>query len=488
MQSLTCEISNRFNMRLNDPVFQTEDGISFFISIQNEYTHDNPMVNKLRQMKKFYAARELPQKIQTFDVIPGELVSVPRGSFRKLYSIAKKCNIELIPNDVRNSGVEVELPCTIRELESYQKDVVEMMIAKQNCLIRAPTGSGKTTAAIAFIGEIKRYTMIIVWTNGLLNQWKERVMVDLGLEESEVGIWGGGIMIEKPITIAMDQTLARNPLPEWMKEKIGIVICDEVHRFAAKTFRTVVDMFPSKYRIGMSADETRSDNLEKVIYDYFGDVQYSISQEAVDATGRTVPVDIVVAPTSFSTLSTDAHLRTIEMQKASYEPEYRNGQILDLLFNHVEGPTIIFLPRVEHCKNMQSQLIMHGVPCGLCLGGVQNRKQYDEAISGIIDGRFKVIVGTAETIGTGIDLPQIKSAILAKPVSDIRLFNQIRGRLCRSYEGKEKGIIYYLWDKNVYGKYVIKELYQKYGENCYYLNNDEKRSITELLPRSYIRQ
>lgn len=440
--------------------------------LRHDFVYNNPAYFNLIRLKRFQAASLLSKTITMYDETR-QFISFPRGSFRRVRDILRECNIsdfEVIDNRVQGETVEW-LPDTSRTLDWYQVNAVELAIKSQNCLIRAPTGSGKTTAAIALMSQLKIPTTVIVWTAGLLEQWVERIRVELGLSSNQVSIYGNGKKQVGEITVAMDQTLARNK-SEYLINNTGLLICDEVQRFAAKSFREVVDMFPAKYRIGLSADETRADSMEFLIYDQFGSVSYEITQEQVDATGRTVPVNVAIVKTSFKSDASDFHGRTLAMMNS----KTRNDCIVDLAEQNRGKQTLIFLPRVEHCRLLERMLINAGFRTGLALGGVDNKVEYKRTIDGLLTGETEIGIGTVEAIGTGIDLPSIEVAIVGEPIANnIQLFNQVRGRICRGNPpNKTHATIFYLWDRRIYPESKIAQVLTKYEGRTSFIDKYEE--------------
>ena len=119
------------------------------------------------------------------------------------------------------------------------------------------------------------------------------------MRKSSIGIIQGKRRSMKPLTIAMQKTLAQNPLTAEEMNYFGVVICDEVQLFAAKTFIKAVDPFPAKYRVGISADHRRKDKKEFLIHDLFGGVAAEISRNELISLGVIVDTEIRVVPTDF---------------------------------------------------------------------------------------------------------------------------------------------------------------------------------------------
>jgi len=85
-----------------------------------------------------------------------------------------------------------------------------------------------------------------------------------------------------------------------------------------------------------------------------------------------------------------------------------------------------------------------------------NRERFQTDLAALLAGRLKVAAGTFDAIGVGHDLPAIRAGVAATPISsgNRQFFGQVRGRICRSAEGKDDAFLYYLLDKNVFPRQV----------------------------------
>ena len=242
--------------------------------MQEACSHTNPAKFKLERLARGakgkrgiafrMAAKREPDRIETWKH-EGDEFTLPRGALAKLREVLQRHELPWTVVDCRTKGsgprytrqlVHKPNPSAPDggDLRWYQEEAIEAAVARQNCLLRAPTGSGKTTTAIGIIARLRLPTLIVVWTSGLLEQWRQRIAAELGIPESEIGIIGGGKRIVRPITLAMQQSLVKGNAAA-LRGVFGVVICDEVQRFGAATFLGVVDEFDSHYRIGISADE-----------------------------------------------------------------------------------------------------------------------------------------------------------------------------------------------------------------------------------------
>jgi superfamily II DNA or RNA helicase len=435
-------------------------------AIQAKFTHDNPKRAALIAMELPHWSE--PAEIATWRVEGGHL-TVPRGGMRLVRALLAERGVAWSAEDRRIAGVQADLGLThSRELRPYQVRLRDAALAAENCILRAPTGSGKTSVGMALSAEFSRRgirTLVVVSSGALHEQWIARARDELGVAKGDLGVIGAGKYRLATLTVAMQQTLAKRTDDPELLAHFGAVICDEVQLFAAPTFFAAVDPFPARYRIGISADHRRKDGKEFLIHDVFGAVAEEVSQDALIEQGHVLDVEVRVVPTAFSAdwygMPKDFH---------TGEP---TGKVLDIdrLYNEMRadgarealvmaavvdearaGNQVLAMShRVEHCRQIDRACAAADVRTGLMLGGEENRLEFAATREGLEAGRVRAAAGTYQAIGYGIDLPSAGIVVCATPLASNRQnFGQARGRACRPSPGKEARL-YYLWDREVFG-------------------------------------
>lgn len=387
-------------------------------------------------------------------------MSIPRGANHILRELAAKYGCAIAYEDRRFIGdKDPSIPLTKVRLHDYQEDLVASAIKTQNCCVRSGTGSGKTTAAIALVGKLQLPTIIIVWSANLFDQWVTRIEKELGIKKKDIGVIKGTKHSVKPITVAMQQTLMK--CVDQYADKFGVVICDELQRFGSKTFNAVIDKFSSKYRIGFSADETRKDRKEFLIYHQFGPIAADIDREELIKRGFVLDVEIRVIPTEYSNAAYFENRDFDFLLKDMQDDKDRNQIALDVIKEEAgKGEQVFVLShRREHCLAFDQAIAVAGVKTGILIGGPDYKSAFDDTKDGMLTGRIRVGVGTVQAIGQGLDIPSVGRAVVMTPIANNRQqFGQVRGRVCRTAMGKTTAILYYLWDKRIYGNRVLKNL------------------------------
>lgn len=381
--------------------------------------------------------------IKMFDRID-QTYRVWRGLLGDIVRILKQHKIKYNLVDQRLTLPKIDLACSIK-LRDYQIPALRIILKRQQTIFRGEAASGKTETLLAAASKFGQPTLVLVWQERQQKVWLERIPKYF---DCEVGGIGGAFKTPKiaPITIGMVQSV-RNRF-DWVKDKFGCVLCDEVQRFAAKTLRTVVNSLPAKYRIGASDDERRRDKREFLLYGTFGPLGHRLQPGQGQA-----DVNIIMVPTKFEYSEEDEwRLNWPQLVSELIEDDERNQLIINLAVREARENkrVIIWSDRVGHCLFLQKEISNHGISTGLLLGGVTRKEASDRAETGLRDGTILVGIGT-KVAEQAVNIPPLEVGIMTcgSADKDLYRFRQMRGRLARPHKNITK-TVYYLWDKNVF--------------------------------------
>lgn len=448
------------------------------------FTYKNPQFGRMKAMGKYTG--NIPMELtswanRTVEDL-GECLALPRGGTNKLREVFAKHNYTPRFVDQRLSLAPITGYHNSVVLRPDQERLAKAMIKYENCLIRSPTASGKTETALKVVEwmlEKSGPVLIIVWDSALLYQWVERTALRFGLRESEIGVIGDGKKQVKDITIGMQQTL-RLHIGKY-SHSFGSVIADEVQRFAAATFQYVIDRFPAKYRIGISASEQRRDGMEFLIYDAFGSVADEIKRSTLIDTGKIMDVSVRLIPTEFDYVvkmgsdylswnEIDAkHKDYNDLINVSSHDDDRNNLIWKFMEPVLKTGKIslVVSQRVAHAKYWESRIRAAGYSTGLMLGGTEHANEFESTLNGLRNKKVQVGIGTLQKSGTAHDIPTLERAFVLTPLaSNKQLFEQLVGRLRRNSPGKTDAICYYFWDAACF-PFHLTSIRRMYKENTY---------------------
>ena len=187
-------------------------------------------------------------------------IIVPRGMIWEILTYCKEYNLNytLVDNRAPFISSEVNLyPNAKIQLKPNQIKPIESLKKIQQWIWISPAGSWKTVMALDILAERNSSGLILVHTNSLLDQFKERISSFLWIDKSEIWtISEWKINIKQPITIGLIQTV------QSLDEK-------EVQNLTAQFWTTVIDeclVYNTKIRL---KDWEKGEMIEETIWDLY---------------------------------------------------------------------------------------------------------------------------------------------------------------------------------------------------------------------------
>lgn len=345
--------------------------------------------------------------------IRDDLISIPIGCMSLIPE-----DYEIIDKRILNPLELPEFKFTLRKSQQLIHDAVV-----DNCIINAAPSWGKTFTGLAIAAKLGQKTLVITHTVNLRNQWVNEVKKVTGGTPGIIG--SGKLELDFSIVIGNTQTLYRNiPL---IKKEFGTLILDEMHHVSAPSFSRLVDTNYARYKIGLSATIERKDGKHVVFRDYFGDTVYKPPAE-----NMMIPsVDIIKSQVRFpdgartpwanrvTTLTTDEEYRhLISMLAAAYAAKGHK--------------VLVVCDRTAFLKTC-AELVGDSA---VCIVGDVDQKERDKLQDQILQGDKNILFGTQAIYSEGISINSLSCLILATPLNNDPLLEQLIGRICREKEGK----------------------------------------------------
>lgn len=449
---LLVEVDNRVRVDLRQHPEAAED-------LRKQFTHENPKRAQMKAAKVRNWWGE-PSHIPTWGEDARGWTTFPRGGMARVREGLAKHGIQFAIRDLRRKHEsDPSVPETTMVLRPFQERLAQAALAKENCLIRSGTGSGKSTILLALYARMKVPTLIIVHQIALAEQWIERAVSELGMSEDDVGMIGDGKKRVRHLTIGIPKSIAilaaKDPS---FVDRWGAVFVDEVHLFAARTLFAVVDQFRARYRIGASDDERRKDRMEFLIYDQFAALAAEATDREIIETKAVFEVEVLLVPTEFEAdwyacpegdKSPDFGI----LVRAMADDPARNAIIDRILATELADgrQIIVFGKERDQCRQLGA-MAGRRAPTGYLIGGADYRKEYRRTKVGMRAGKIRVGVGTYQACGASLDIPTVEVGIAAAPcLANRTTFRQGRGRIARRPAGKTTARFYVLVDLKVFG-------------------------------------
>ena len=370
-------------------------------------------IHKDTGSKKFASV----ETIKNYKSLIKGILSIPQG------------RTDLIPQDyeIIDKRVLVPVPYPVPKFELYEDQQTIYNEVEGTCFINALPGWGKTFTALHLARKFGQKTLVITHTAALRDQWIEEIKTLFGCE---CGIIGGGDLDYEDhfITVANIQTLVKHTAE--LAKEFGTVILDEAHHCPATTFAATVDCFHARYRVALSGTMIRKDGKHILFKDYFG------------TTVLKPPVSNTIPPTIHmvkSGITLKPNVTWVEkITDLTQDDKYRQF-IADIAKMHVaEGHSVLVIAdRVEFLEKVKEYV---GETCLLVTGGTsfEDRQQ---AKAQILAKEKMCIAGSRQIFSEGISINILSCVILAVPMSNDSLLEQIAGRIMRMHDGKLDPII-----------------------------------------------
>lgn len=425
-------------------ILNTQDSVSKIIkealSIEN-----SAWLWKIRNKKRVF---NTPRFLRFYKEREDKLI-LPRCFLFELTKILKDSNIffEVEKNHILRPELTFEFK---GELRPYQQTSVDILEKRNEGVLCAPTGAGKTVVSLYMIMKRKQPTIILVHTIDLVNQWKERIKTFLGYD---AGIIGDGNFEVKNITVSTMQSLVKHLD---ILDNFGYLVQDECHKVPGNTLVNIISNFKGKYINGYSATPFRNDGLDKVIEWYCGNILHKIEPQELIKEGKIVGIEPIIRKTFFHTSLVDPAAQYSKLLSEISKDEARNQMIVEDVIEEMRmGATCLILSdRKEHCHNLLN-LIPDKFGKALLTGDI-NSCEREKIIKAVNSGKIRSLVATAKLIGEGFDCKNLSSVFLTMPIKYVGNIIQYLGRVMRPKEGKDRAYVYDYLDVNipvVYGSF-----------------------------------
>ncbi|MFH1431905.1 MAG: DEAD/DEAH box helicase [archaeon] len=359
------------------------------------------------------------------------------------------------------------------EPRKYQEEAHKRWL-KNNMrgIIVLPTGTGKTVQALIAISHLSCNTLVVVPTIDLLAQWKSSVLQNMGIEEQNIGIFGGGERDIKPLTIityASAQKYVR-----LLATKFDLVVFDEAHHLPGEVYRTIATGLIARYRLGLSATPERPDELHHDLDELVGPIVYRKGHDDVSgyiASFRLEKINVrlndnekekyeknmkifrdflisgkirFMGPKSYSRIimmsgqskaAYDALIAHKEARKIAFNAEEKIRVVLELLNKHKNEKVIIFSEYISIVDQISRKYLIPLITSKTA------KKERETILSCFRDGTYSKIA-SGKVLDEGINVPDASVGIIISGTGSKREYIQRLGRILRPK--KETAILYEL--------------------------------------------
>jgi superfamily II DNA or RNA helicase len=445
-KAIQCQVSGELKIPVDNLTRQE------IVQLMYLATFKNPEYFKKQRMRAYID--ENTPRLYSVAREDDDYVYLPRGLKQKLSEVIPKITWQ----DELSDGYSIEVTFD-GELRTEQQQALASLENVGMGVISARTGFGKTVLGAKLITDRKCSTVVLVHTQTLVEQWKERLNQFLTIEtepyveytptgrirkKDKIGILSGtNAKQSRVVDIASISKLAKMSSQELddFFSSYGMVIVDECHHIAAQTFDKVIRHASSRYVYGLSATPSREDGLEPIIFMRCGEIVFQSQLGSYE--NALIQQFYYPRFTKFAEIDEELNrLPYPQLVKKLAQSKSRNQRIVeDLVEQYKDGRKILVLSeRVAHLRELEKMLKeeLEDVVC-FSLVGKSSKKVRNDVTEKLrhFDKPF-VLFATGKLVGEGFDLPQLDTLFFGLPFSAKNNQTQYLGRLQRNLDQKDE--------------------------------------------------
>ena len=358
----------------------------------------------------------------------------------------------------------VQLPT----LRPEQQEAVAAWLKRRRGCVVMPTGTGKTEVALRVMVETGLSTLVVAPVRDLMYQWHRRILQRLGYD---AGVIGDNVFRVRPVSVTTYDSACIHM--EKLGNRFGTIVFDECHHLPGPIRRDAARMSSAPWRLGLTATLQRSDGREVDLEPLIGPVVYempiSSAKGSTLADYEVVRVPVYLSPEEQSRHDELAHtVRHYVAERRKTDPQYgwedlcaetaktaearramkayhakrsieeraqeKLRVLEDLFCLHVGEPCLVFVGSNAMARDISRRFL---IPCLLSHSG---KKERLDILQGLEDGSYPALVAN-RVLDEGVDLPEVKVAIVLGGTGSSRQAKQRLGRVLRK-SGNSRAVLY----------------------------------------------
>ena len=346
-------------------------------------------------------------------------------------------------------------PIEIR-LEPFQERLLELIqVARENSktrnLLVAATGTGKTVMAAVDYARLSKKMgqlrlLFVAHTREILQQ--SRATFRHALRDGSFGeLWvGGNRPSENHHVFASIQSLNSSGYESFPPEHFDVVIVDEFHHSAAKTYKRLLEHIKPKQLLGLTATPERADGVS--ILNWF-DNEIAAELRLWDAIDqrRLCPFEYfgVADQLDYTQIpwKRGRGYEVVELENLYTSNDAWVRFVIKTIQQHVDDLSKIgaigFCVSVKHAEYMKAAFRSAGLAAEFVSGDTPVDQRV--AVLKALENRDVNFLFAVDLLNEGVDLPSIDTLLMLRPTDSSVLFTQQIGRGLRRHPDKTTCLI-----------------------------------------------
>lgn len=223
--------------------------------------------------------------------------------------------------------------------------------------------------------------------------------------------------------------------------RVGLIITDECHHAAARSYQAVYAAFPDALHLGVTATMARGDGVglgstwEEVVYTR--SILWMISKNFLsDVKAQRVEVDDL---DTGGVKTSRGDFQAGALGEALEESGFAEAVSRSYREHAADRPGIVFTPTVVTAEMAAVALTAEGIRSAV-VSGETPREERAEIYERFRTGEIQVL-SNCMVLTEGFDAPWASCAVIARPTQSAPLYTQMVGRVLRPWPGKTDALV-----------------------------------------------
>ena len=348
-----------------------------------------------------------------------------------------------------------------KTLRDYQREMLACVNSDFGAGVRSVlvvlfTGGGKTVFFARLASEWRHGNVLVVAHRiELLDQAADKLQSELGfrppIEQGERGLHCDDIQNAGNVIVGSVQTLTPKRMEKYRRHPFGLVIYDEAHHSTAASWQRIkdvcLDFNPDCKFLGVTATPNRTDKV--ALGKVFDKVSYVLNIMAGIDRGYLVPVrqESIYLPENAVDFSNVTMTRNkfgeMDFDRGTLEAilteEGPLHAIAQPILDRCVGQSLVFAAGVTHSHLLAKVLNRYRPGCAAAVDGKTEDRQRNEIVNWFREGKLQFLINYG-VFGEGLDVPEVRNVVMARPTKSILLFTQWLGRGTRPLPGIVDGL------------------------------------------------
>ncbi|GAB3802237.1 DEAD/DEAH box helicase family protein [Virgibacillus kimchii] len=347
---------------------------------------------------------------------------------------------EAIPEELYEKPLPYQTKLEPRQAQTEALAALHSTVSEEynKAMVVMATGLGKTYLA-AFFAKAYKKVLFIAHREEILKQAKKSF--EHVLEKTGGLFYGLEKDTGKDMLFASIFTLSiKEQLHQFSRNEFDLIIVDEFHHAAAKSYQHVIEYFKPKFLLGLTATPERTDGQD-VFALCDGNVAYEITFIEAIQRGWLAPFqyygikdDIDYSAIRWLGNKYDQHeLMVQQLQTERAVMIFRKWQELK------QTRSLGFCSSIQQAEFLTEYFNKQGANAIALTSQTKNTGRA-ESIRMLESGEIDIIF-TVDLFNEGVDIPSVDTLLFARPTESLVVFTQQIGRGLRKYDGKQACVI-----------------------------------------------